>query len=345
VPVITWATPAAITFGTKLGATQLHATASVPGTFVYSPAAGTVLTAGSQTLSVTFTPTDGVHYAPATASVTLVVHQAKPKVTWAAPAAITYPTPLSATQLDATASVPGTFTYTPAAGAVLGGGSHKLAVVFTPTDAVDYSAVNATVNITVHRLATAVTVQLSSPSTYGAENTQIGVTVDAVGASPAGKVTLKATPSAGVAITLCTATVSAGVGSCRPAANKLNAGSYTITGTFAATPNLAGSTSPAVPLVVQREVSTLTGYPVHVPSTGIATATFSATLTAGNHPLSGQPVVFTLGGATCTGITSTTGLAKCPMTVTAPVPPNYTAVYKGNSNIVGASALPPVTTR
>ena len=35
----------------------------VPGTFVYSPIAGTVLNAGSQTLSTTFTPTDTSNYA------------------------------------------------------------------------------------------------------------------------------------------------------------------------------------------------------------------------------------------------------------------------------------------
>ena len=51
-PTITWATPAAIVYGTPLSATQLDATASVPGTFTYFPAAGTVLTAGQQTLSV-----------------------------------------------------------------------------------------------------------------------------------------------------------------------------------------------------------------------------------------------------------------------------------------------------
>src|SRR5271154_2683417 len=55
-PVITWATPTAIVYGTALSATQLDATANVPGAFVYTPAAGTVLTVGSQNLSVTFTP-------------------------------------------------------------------------------------------------------------------------------------------------------------------------------------------------------------------------------------------------------------------------------------------------
>jgi hypothetical protein len=66
-PVITWATPAPITYGTTLSSTQLNATASVPGTFVYSPAAGT------DTLSVTFTPTDTADYNTATATVTLAV--------------------------------------------------------------------------------------------------------------------------------------------------------------------------------------------------------------------------------------------------------------------------------
>ena len=69
-PTITWATPANIVYGTPLGATQLNATANVPGTFVYTPASGTVLNAGiAQTLSTTFTPTDTNTYATTTASV------------------------------------------------------------------------------------------------------------------------------------------------------------------------------------------------------------------------------------------------------------------------------------
>ena len=38
--VITWATPAPITYGTALSATQLNATANVPGKFTYTPGAG-----------------------------------------------------------------------------------------------------------------------------------------------------------------------------------------------------------------------------------------------------------------------------------------------------------------
>src|SRR5262249_60430571 len=75
-PTITWPAPAPITFGTPLSATQLNATASVPGTFVYTPPAGTVLNAGPQTLSVTFTPTDSANFTTATATVTLTVQKA-----------------------------------------------------------------------------------------------------------------------------------------------------------------------------------------------------------------------------------------------------------------------------
>ena len=148
-PTITWTSPAAITYGTALSATQLDATANVPGTFVYTPAAGTVLTAGNQPLSVTFTPTDGTDYTSANAGTAITVNQAKPVVTWAAPASILYGTPLSSTQLDATANVPGTFVYNPPAGTVLAAGNQILSVTFSPTDSVDYTSANAQVNLQV----------------------------------------------------------------------------------------------------------------------------------------------------------------------------------------------------
>ena len=115
--MITWANPASITYGTALSTAQLNATASVPGTLVYTPAVG-LPAAGNDTLSVTFTPTDSANYTTATKTVTLTVSQAAPVITWASPASITYGTALSLTQLNATASVPGTLVYTPAAGSI-----------------------------------------------------------------------------------------------------------------------------------------------------------------------------------------------------------------------------------
>src|SRR5439155_5089111 len=108
-PAITWATPADIVYGTALSATQLNATASTAGTFVYTPAAGTVLNAGaSQSLSVLFTPTDTVTFTTATATVAINVLKATPTITWSNPATIAFGTLLGATQLNATASTAGT---------------------------------------------------------------------------------------------------------------------------------------------------------------------------------------------------------------------------------------------
>ena len=229
-PTITWATPAAIIYGTALSATQFNATSPVAGTFAYTPAAGAVLPAGTQTLSVTFTPTDSADYTTATQTVSLTVNKAPlsvtannqsmtyggtvptltgtlsgvmagdgitaaytttgtsasaagsypikatlndpntklsnytvtntsglltigaatPTITWATPAAITYGTALSAAQLDATASVPGNFVYTPAAGTVPAAGNDTLSVTFTPANTADYTTATATVTLTVN---------------------------------------------------------------------------------------------------------------------------------------------------------------------------------------------------
>ena len=149
-PTITWPAPAAITYGTALSATQLDATSSVAGTFAYTPPTATVLTAGAQNLSVTFTPTDPTKYTTAMKTVSLTVNKATPTINWPAPAAITSGTALSATQLDATASVPGTFVYTPPAATVLSVGTQNLSVAFTPTDATDYTSATFGVSITVN---------------------------------------------------------------------------------------------------------------------------------------------------------------------------------------------------
>ena len=62
-----------------------------------------------------------------------------PTVTWATPSPIIYGTPLGAAQLNATASVAGTFDYFFPAGSIIGAGpSQILVVTFTPADTVDY---------------------------------------------------------------------------------------------------------------------------------------------------------------------------------------------------------------
>ncbi len=181
-PVITWADPSAIVYGTPLSATQLDATASVPGMFSYAPALDTILDAGNnQPLSVTFMPTDTTDYTSATDTVYIEVenpNRSVPTITWANPGGITYGTPLGTNQLDATASVTGTFTYTPAAGTLLGAGVNQtLTVTFTPTDSTDYTGATATVTVNVDRAAPVVSVN-PVELTYGTAlaNSQLGGT-------------------------------------------------------------------------------------------------------------------------------------------------------------------------
>ena len=131
-PTITWTTPAAIVEGTALSATQLNALASVPGTYTYSPATAATLAVGKHTLKVTFVPTDPKFETIETTVEIEVL--AKPKLTWTTPAAIVEGTALSATQFNAVASVPGTYSYSPALGATLPAGKNTLKVTFTPTD-------------------------------------------------------------------------------------------------------------------------------------------------------------------------------------------------------------------
>ena len=107
-PSITWANPASISYGTALSSTQLDATASVAGTFAYSPPLGTVLSAGNDTISVIFTPSDTNDFSTAIGSVSINVSPVTPTITWSNPASISFGTALSGTQLDATASVAGT---------------------------------------------------------------------------------------------------------------------------------------------------------------------------------------------------------------------------------------------
>jgi hypothetical protein len=145
----------------------LNATAGVPGSFAYTPVAGTVLLAGTNTLSVVFTPNDATDYATATAQVTLVVTSAKPVVTWSNPAPVVYGTALGASQLNATAGVPGSFAYTPATGTVLPAGTNSLSVVFTPNDTTDYATASAQVSIVVTAGKPVLTWTNPAPIVYG----------------------------------------------------------------------------------------------------------------------------------------------------------------------------------
>ena len=168
---VTWPTPQMITYGDKLGNTQLNATASVPGSFVYTPGPGYVLPAGTHTLWVTFTPANSDGAAPLQAAVSIVVVKATPEIHWATPVEIECGTALDDTQLNAKAPVPGRYSYSPAHGEMLPPGPHKLSVTFTPSDSANFNSAMATVQLSVARAKAVIHWPTPDPITYGTQLT------------------------------------------------------------------------------------------------------------------------------------------------------------------------------
>ncbi len=111
-----------------------------------------------------------------------------------------YGTPLNSNQLDATASVPGSFAYNPTNGTLLNTGTNSLAVIFTPSDTVDYGSVTDSVSLVVTPLPLQVTasnasrqVSAANPAFKGSikgltngDNITATYTTTATAGSPAG---------------------------------------------------------------------------------------------------------------------------------------------------------------
>jgi len=252
VPALVWANPVPITYGAALTSNQLNATVNIPGSFTYIPTNGTVLDAGTNTISVLFTPADIVDYSTASESVSMVVLPASltvtasnasrafgqanpvftgsisgvtngnditfilscsatndspvgiyplvpslvdpddrqtnysvtlingslavggaPVLAWTNPAPITYGTPLTSNQLNASTSVPGEFVYLPTNSSVLDVGTNVVSLLFNPADTVDFSNVTASVILVV--LPAPLTVTASNVSQpYGTSETLTG---------------------------------------------------------------------------------------------------------------------------------------------------------------------------
>ncbi len=190
---IQWPAPDPITYGTQLNDTQLCARASVPGAFEYTPGLGAVLAAGEHKLSVVFTPADTLAYTASQSSVSLAVAKATPAVTWPAPEPIAHGVALGAAQLNATATVPGSFAYRPTAGEVLAPGVHELSVTFTPTDTLNHKTVRAVVSVTItEKLPTFITWPTPSAIPYGT-----ALSIVQLNASASVPGTFVYTPSAG----------------------------------------------------------------------------------------------------------------------------------------------------
>jgi hypothetical protein len=343
-PTIAWTpNPATIPYGTALSAAQLNATATlngvaVPGAFSYTPTAGTVLTVGTQRLTVSFIPTDTTDYATTGGSASITVTQATPVIAWTPPSPITAGTPLSATQLNATATgiggiaLPGVFTYTPAAGTVLPIGPTTLNVTFTPTDIVDYTTAAGSVPLTVISAASTVAVTSSpNPAQYGQSILfTITVTSTFTGSPVSGTVNIFDGQTL-----LGSATVSAGLATF--STSSLTAGTHSITAAYTGSTTSSPGTSPALVQVVspattviawpqpaaipygtglsatQLNASASTAFATTVPGTFVYTPAAGTLLTAGAQTLS---VIFT--PTDTVDFKSATGSVTLPVTQVTP---------------------------
>jgi hypothetical protein len=306
--------------GTPTGTVQFSVDGVASGSAVtVSSGAATynlpVLTAGSHTVAASYSG-DTTFAADTAPSIGITVSQATPIVSWTTPAAITYGTALSGTQLNATASVPGIFTYTPATGTVLGVATQTLSVTFAPTDAVDYAPVTKTTSLVVNQAAQ--TINFTAPTSPVA-----------FGVSP---ITLAATGGAsGNAVVL---SVVSGPGT-------ISSGKLTVTGagTIQIAANQTGTTNYTAATQVTQTVVVTKAAPIVALQSSVnpALVQSSVTLTATVSFGGGVPTgaVNFLDGTTSLGVgTVTVGVASLTTSALTVGSHSITAVYSGDANFV-----------
>lgn len=108
----------------------------------------------------------------------LTISKPTPPASWTVPPGISYGTPLTAAQLNATASVPGAFIYTPSLGTMLKAGTHALTACFTPADTNTYRAIYLTNALTVTKVPLTIAAD-SFTRPYHAPNPEL--TIDYLG--------------------------------------------------------------------------------------------------------------------------------------------------------------------
>ena len=104
-----------------------------------------------------------------------------PKILWEQPQAITFGELLGDAQLNATVEggIPGTWDYTPKAGARFDAGSYPLSVTLTPTDSESYATATASVILTVKR-ASLLIIAKNQQRLPGEANAQLDPVRDAI---------------------------------------------------------------------------------------------------------------------------------------------------------------------
>ena len=160
-PTISW-TIAPIEYGTPISNVQLGAFSTFgPISYQYknggAVTTGTTLEIGSYVICATVEPTNP-NYKNVTIERTLAVTKANPVITWSNPSDISYGTALTNAQLNASANVPGTYSYSPDFNDVPDAGTNvTLHVDFTPTDQVHYNSTSAEVHINIGKVTPTIT--------------------------------------------------------------------------------------------------------------------------------------------------------------------------------------------
>ena len=312
-PTITWNTPAAITYGTAIGSTQLNATSSTPGTFNYTPAAGVVLPAGQAILSVTFTPTDAANYSTATSSVSLAVNKAPLSIS-ANNASRVYGAANPAFSGGVTGAVNGdTFSeaFSTSATASSPAGTYTIVPSVSGANTADYAVSAANGTLTIAPAPTTTAFALSS------QNLTLTATVTSTSGVPTGPVTFYAGQTL-----LGTGTLNNGSASIT--LTSFPSGGVSLNAQYGGDGNFAGSASAPVPVLSLAAASTS----LTVSSAGTVTDTFSVGVVAGytgtlqfscaglpqNAKCDFQPASITFSGSTTTASTvltvGTGGLAR-----------------------------------
>jgi len=357
---LTWPTPTPIPYGTPLSSTQLDATVTitsngtvVPGTFVYTPAAGAIVNTGSNnTLSVSFTPTDPTSYAPASGSTTLVVTQDTTTTTLDSsinPSVLNESVTFTATVTGSNAAPTGTVNFydgatmigsgTLTAGtgdvstatfstSILTQGSHDITASYASTTNFGPSASSPPLVQVVNLIPSTTTITgLVSPIYYGQI---IGDTafINVAGFSGGGfssvyidNVLVCSLPVTAGTTLSCPATTGAGY----------NSGTHTIYATYSGDAEYAFSTSPTYNVVILPDVTTTTLISTMNPSKQGQPVTFTATVTAPYaNPI--NSVSFYDGGTLLATVPLANGFASYT-TTTLPVGPDaITASYPASLN-------------
>lgn len=149
-PLTSWPIPANIFTFTPLSSTQLNATSSISGSFIYTPSSGTVLPVGTNSLNSLYTPINA-NYTTLNLGNSIIVDKITPVITWATPTDINYLTPLPAGYLNAsTSTTTGIFYYNQVAGTILSPGNQiPLITTFIPIDTANYNIISQTVYMNV----------------------------------------------------------------------------------------------------------------------------------------------------------------------------------------------------